>query len=157
MEKTRYVALLRGINVGGNNIIKMNELKILFEKMNLSDVQTYIQSGNVVFNDIESDKLKLVEKIEKRLSERLNDKIKISLLTLSEMGEIINKKPHKYGEENEKYKYDILFLIEPLTVKEALKEMQTREGVDEVYEGYRVLYFKRLKEKITKTHLKKII
>jgi uncharacterized protein (DUF1697 family) len=157
MEKNRYVALLRGINVGGNNIIKMNELKILFEKMNLSDVQTYIQSGNVIFNDFENDKLKLGAKIEKTLSEALNDKIKISLLTLSEMREIINKKPFKYGEENEKYKYDMLFLIEPLTAKEALKEMQTREGVDEVCEGNKVLYFKRLKEKITKTYLTKII
>jgi uncharacterized protein (DUF1697 family) len=73
------------------------------------------------------------------------------------MGEILNKKPHKYGEENEKYKYDIIFLIDPLTVKEALKEIKTREGVDEVYEGNRVLYFKRLKEKITKTYLTKII
>jgi uncharacterized protein (DUF1697 family) len=48
MEKINYVALLRGVNVGGNNIIKMNELKIIFEIMNLSDVKTYIQSGNVI-------------------------------------------------------------------------------------------------------------
>jgi uncharacterized protein (DUF1697 family) len=69
MEKINYVALLRGINVGGNNIIKMNELKILFENMNLSDVQTYIQSGNVIFNDFEKNKLKLGKKIEKNYPE----------------------------------------------------------------------------------------
>ena len=73
------------------------------------------------------------------------------------MDEIINKKPYKYGEENEKYKYDMIFLIEPLTTKEAMKEIKIKEGVDEVYEGNRVLYFKRLKEKITKTYLTKII
>jgi uncharacterized protein (DUF1697 family) len=157
MEKINYVALLRGINVGGNNIIKMNELKIIFEKMNFYDVQTYIQSGNVIFSDFEKEKLKLSKKIENKLSEILDNEIKISLFTLSEMGEIINKKPYKYGEENEKYKYDIIFLIDPLTAKEALKEIRTREGVDEVYEGNRILYFKRLKENITKTYLTKII
>jgi uncharacterized protein (DUF1697 family) len=142
---------------GGNNIIKMNELKIIFEKMNLSDVKTYIQSGNVIFHDFEKDKLKLTKKIENELSKTLNNEIKVSLFTLSEMEEIINMKPHKYGEENEKYKYDVLFLIEPLTAKEAMKEIQIRNGVDEVYEGNKILYFKRLKEKITKTYLTKII
>ena len=46
---TKYVALLRGINVGGNNIIKMVELKACFEQMGFADVETHIQSGNVVF------------------------------------------------------------------------------------------------------------
>jgi uncharacterized protein (DUF1697 family) len=125
--------------------------------MNLSDVQTYIQTGNVIFRDFEKDKLKLGKRIEKKLFETINNEIKISLFTLSEMDEIINNKPYKYRKEDEKYKYDVIFLIEPLTVKDAMKEMKTREGVDEVYEGNRVLYFKRLKEKITKTYLTKII
>jgi uncharacterized protein (DUF1697 family) len=157
MEKINYVALLRGVNVGGKNIIKMNELKIIFEKMNLSDVKTYIQSGNVIFNDFEKNKLKLLRKLENKLSKTLNNEIRVSLLTLSEMEKVINMKPHKYGEENEKYKYDVLFLVEPLTAKEAMKEIQARDGVDEVYEGNKVLYFRRLKEKITKTYLTKII
>jgi uncharacterized protein (DUF1697 family) len=157
MEKINYVALLRGINVGGKNIIKMEELKIIFEKMNLSDVRTYIQTGNVVFSDFKNDNFKLEKRIEKKLSETLHNEIKISLFTASEMGEVIKNKPYKYGEENEKYKYDMIFLIEPLTVKEAMQEIKAREGVDEVYEGKRVLYFKRLKEKITKTYLTRIV
>jgi uncharacterized protein (DUF1697 family) len=157
MKKTTCVALLRGINAGGNNIIKMNELKTIFEEMDLLDVQTYIQSGNVIFNGFGKDKLKLGEKIEKKLFKKLNNEVKVTLFTLSEMEKIINNKPYRYGEENEKYKYDVMFLIEPLNAKEALKEIQTRETVDEVYEGKRVLYFKRLKEKITKTYLTKIV
>ena len=46
---TIYIALLRGINVGGKNIIKMVDLRRVFEAMGLSEVQTYIQSGNVLF------------------------------------------------------------------------------------------------------------
>jgi uncharacterized protein (DUF1697 family) len=125
--------------------------------MNLSDVQTYIQTGNVIFRDFEKDKLKLGKRIEKKLFEIINNEIKISLFTLSGIDEIVNKKPYKYGEEGEKYKYDVIFLIEPLTASEAMKEIKTREGVDEVHEGNRVLYFKRLKEKITQTYLTKII
>ncbi|MDR2097137.1 MAG: DUF1697 domain-containing protein [Spirochaetaceae bacterium] len=130
---------------------------MIFEEMNLSDVQTYIQTGNVIFRDFEKDKLKLGKRIEKKLFEIINNEIKISLFTLSGIDEIVNKKPYKYGEEGEKYKYDVIFLIEPLTASEAMKEIKTREGVDEVHEGNRVLYFKRLKEKITQTYLTKII
>ena len=50
MIKTKYLALLRGINVGGNNIIKMTDLKACFESLGLADVFTYIQSGNVLLH-----------------------------------------------------------------------------------------------------------
>lgn len=134
----------------------MRELKKIFERMNLSGVQTCIQSGNVIFNATEKDKLKLGEKIEKNLSETLHGEIKVTLFTYPEMEEIMNGKPYRYGEENETYKYDIIFLIAPLTAKEAIKGIRLKEGVDEVYEGNGVLYVRRLKEKITKTYLTKI-
>ncbi len=47
---TIYIALLRGINVGGHKIIKMADLKQAFESIGLKQVKTYIQSGNIVFN-----------------------------------------------------------------------------------------------------------
>jgi uncharacterized protein (DUF1697 family) len=53
---TKYVALLRAINVGGNNIIKMDALRSEFEKMGFQSVKTYIQSGNVLFESDLSDK-----------------------------------------------------------------------------------------------------
>ncbi|MGZ3629987.1 MAG: DUF1697 domain-containing protein, partial [Ktedonobacteraceae bacterium] len=46
---TRYVSLFRGINVGGNQLVKMDALKELHTSLDLQDIQTYIQSGNVVF------------------------------------------------------------------------------------------------------------
>jgi uncharacterized protein (DUF1697 family) len=52
---TVYIALLRGINVGGKNIIKMADLKRLFESAELSEVKTYIQSGNVLFKSDEEE------------------------------------------------------------------------------------------------------
>ena len=152
-----YLALLRGINVGGNNIIKMDELKKTFEELNFSDVKTYIQSGNVLFKDAEKDRMKISEKIEKALLGKLNNKIDVMILTFSEMKKIVNEKPDKFGEENEKYKYDIMFLLEPLTAKEAVKEIETRDGVDEIYGGNKIIYFKRLIEKITRSYISKIV
>jgi len=52
-----YIALLRGINVDGKNIIKTEQLKQVFEGMDFSDVKTYIQSRNVIFRTSENDKL----------------------------------------------------------------------------------------------------
>ncbi len=58
-----YIALLRGINVSGHNIIKMADLKFMLEEMNYKNVRTYLQSGNVVFGCDESSDVKLAEKI----------------------------------------------------------------------------------------------
>jgi uncharacterized protein (DUF1697 family) len=60
MANTHYLALLRGLNVGGGNIIKMTDLKACFEKSKLENVATYIQSGNVMFESAEIDRVKLV-------------------------------------------------------------------------------------------------
>jgi uncharacterized protein (DUF1697 family) len=136
----KYLVLLRGINVGGNNIIKMDELKKLFEEAGFTGVLTYIQSGNIIFNDLEKNKLTLTEKIENILYKKMGNKITVSILTFSEIKKVINKKPEVFGEEKEKFKYDVIFLIEPLKTKEAVKEIKSREGVDEMYEGEKVIY-----------------
>ncbi|MCL2128215.1 MAG: DUF1697 domain-containing protein [Treponema sp.] len=144
MEKTDYLALLRGINVGGNNLIKMDELKNIFIGMSFTDVKTYIQSGNVLFMDHEKNKFKLVKKIEKTIFDKLNMKINVLTLTFNEIKNILNNIPEGFGKENEKFKYDIVFLIEPLLTKNVMKEMQAKKGEDQIFEGEKVLYIKRL-------------
>ena len=121
MENIKYLVLLRGINVGGNNIIKMEELKKVFEELKFTDVKTYIQSGNVLFHDHETNKIILRERIEKTLFKKLQNQVNIVILTLSEIKEIINRKPKDFGEDNE-YKYDVIYLIEPLKAKDAIRK-----------------------------------
>ncbi|GHV46070.1 hypothetical protein AGMMS49546_33390 [Spirochaetia bacterium] len=157
MDKIKYVALLRGINVGGNNIIKMDGLRKIFEKIGFSDVKTYIQTGNVIFNDTEKNKSKLTEKIEEKLFKETKSKINIVILTVFEINEIILKKPENFGENDEEYKYDVIFLIEPLKTKDAIKKFNPREGVDKIYAGKNVLYHSILKKERTKSHITKII
>jgi uncharacterized protein (DUF1697 family) len=157
MGKTEYLVLLRGVNVGGNNIIKMNELKTLFEDMNFTDVRTYIQSGNILFKEFENDKTKLVKRIEETLFGKLNNKINMSILTSTEVKEIINKKPEGFGEDKEKYRYDVMLLIDPLKAKDAIKQIKAKDGVDKIYEGKQVLYISRLISGLTKSYFSKIV
>ena len=157
MNKINYLTLLRGINVGGNNLIKMDKLKNIFVEMGFAAVKTYIQSGNVMFMDYEKNKLKLMKKIKKALFEKSKMEINVLILTLNEIKSILNNIPNKFGEENTKYKYDIVFLIEPLSTKEVLEEIQKRKNGDEIYEGDKVFYIKRLVKKLTGSYLSNIM
>ena len=153
---TDYLALLRGVNVGGKNTLKMDELKKLFEKMNCKDIKTYIQSGNILFRDCGNDKLKLAHKIEKALLDKTHNEIKVAILTLSDMQRIIQGIPDGFGGENQKYKYDVIFLPEPLTTKGMMKEIETIESDDRIYDGKRVFYVKRNIDKLTGSYISKI-
>ena len=155
-NKIKYLALLRGINVGGKNILKMEELKKRFEEAGFSDVTTYIQSGNVIFSDTENDKMKVSVKTGELLYKKLGNEIKVALLTIPEIKKIIDGKPEDFGEEKEKYKYDVIFLIDPLKAGDAMKEIKTRAGVDDLYEGDKVIYIRRLISELTKSHFSKI-
>ncbi|MDR0910210.1 MAG: DUF1697 domain-containing protein [Spirochaetaceae bacterium] len=157
MKKINYLALLRGINIGGKNLVKMDFLKNIFEEMGFEDVQTYIQSGNVLFKDGEKNKIKLAKMIENKLFEKLDVQINVLILTLNELENILNNKPATFGDENEKYKYDIVFLIEPLTTKEVLSNIDTKRGEDTISEGKNIFYITRLTEKLSGSYLTKII
>jgi uncharacterized protein (DUF1697 family) len=157
MADTQYLALLRGINVGGNNIIKMVDLKACFENMGFSDVVTYIQSGNVLFKADGKDKAKFTTKIEDVLSERFSYKSRIVTVTHKELKKVVEEAPKGFGEDLDKYRCDVIFLKEPLTIKEAMKNVRVREGVDGAYAGKAVLYFSRLISRASQSYLTKII
>ena len=89
---TVYIALLRGINVGGHNIIKMAELKQLFESMGLYEVKTYIQSGNVVFKSNEEEEV-LCNKIEHEINSVFGFSVTVVLRTSEELEQIITNLP----------------------------------------------------------------
>lgn len=157
MADTQYVALLRGINVGGINIIKMAELKACCESMGLADVATFIQSGNVLFRSAEKDKKKLANKIEKALSETFNYHSRIAILTEKELASIVEGAPPGFGRRPDEYRYDVIFFRAPLTPGEAIEKVKPREGVDAAYAGEHVLYFSRLVARASQSRLSKVI
>lgn len=89
----RYVAFLRAINVGGNTIIKMADLKKIFESLGFENVQTYIQSGNVIFDSDEKDTASLEKQIERQIETATGHKTQLFVRTLREVQAIAKKCP----------------------------------------------------------------
>ena len=152
----RYVALLRGINVGGNNLIKMSALKACLEAAGFGDVVTYIASGNVFFTT-SSERSALTAQIEKILTATFHYPSSVVLRTRKQMSDIVERAPNGFGKNPAKYRYDVIFLKEPLTANAAIKNVPTKPGVDEAHAGSGVLYFSRLISKATQSKLGKIV
>ncbi|MGH7676938.1 MAG: DUF1697 domain-containing protein [Gemmatimonadaceae bacterium] len=152
----RYVALLRGINVGGKNVIRMTDLRACFEKNGFADVVTYIQSGNVLFTPARTER-GLVERVEGLLGAAFGYKASVVLRTLKQMEEIVERAPKGFGTDQARYRYDVIFLKEPLDAATALKSVAVKEGVDQAHAGESVLYFSRLDSRASQSHLPKLV
>jgi len=153
----RYLALLRGINVGGNNIIKMADLKRCFQDLGLKDVVTYIQSGNVLFMSADKNRSKMEDGIEQSLSKRFNYKSRVVLVTDKDLKKMVEAAPKGFGKSPDKYRYDVIFLKEPMTPKEAMKSITPREGVDTADAGKGAIYISRLIAKAGQSYLSKVV
>ena len=153
----QYVALLRGINVGGKNLIKMTDLKTCFEDLGLKDVRTYIQSGNVLFSKSGTSPAKMTDQIEAALSKRFNNALRVVVRSRRQIKAIVTQAPKGFGDDLALYRCDVIFLKEPLTAAKAMKSVSTREGVDQAFAGKGVLYFSRLNSRATQSHLARII
>ena len=157
MTPVRYLALLRGINVGGGNVIRMADLKGCFEEMGFEAVATYIQSGNVLFRSEEKDPARLVTRIERALSARFAYASRVVLRTHKQLAHVVEHAPRGFGKAPGKYRYDVIFLKEPLTEAEAMKSVSTKPGVDAAHKGKGVLYFSRLASKAAQSRLTRIV
>jgi uncharacterized protein (DUF1697 family) len=153
----RYVALLRGINVGGKNPIPMPALRAAFEDHGFEGVSTYIQSGNVIFSAPSSSQPTLTEQIERMLRTAFGHyPASIVLRSRSQMRSIVEKAPKGFGGEPTKYRYDVCFLKSPLTPKAVVASVPTKEGVDRIWAGGGVVYFSRLTSRATSSRLNRV-
>ncbi len=157
MASTSCLALLRGINVGGNHVIKMTDLKTCFESLGLRDVATFIQSGNVVFTAPAGDMDKLAAKIEQALEKRYGFAVPTVLVPGAQLRHAVEKAPKGFGTKPTEYRYDVIFLRKPLTPAEAMKALSLKEGVDTAHAGKDALYFSRLESRRTQSHLSKLM
>jgi uncharacterized protein (DUF1697 family) len=152
-----YVALLRGINVGGKNLIRMPALKACFEANGFEDVATYIQSGNVLFGSSQTRASELANAIEEVLGQEFGYAATVVVRNRTQMRAVVHRAPKGFGAEPAKYRYDVIFLKEPLTAKAAIASVPTKPGVDEAHAGTGVLYFSRLISKATQSRLSRIV
>ncbi|ANJ26087.1 DUF1697 domain-containing protein [Agromyces aureus] len=164
MTSTSYVALLRGINVGGRNPVAMPDLVDCFEHVGVdgggfADVRTHLQSGNVLFTASVAKRAadtKLESAIEQALEKRFGFEIPTLVRSRDEFAATIEQAPADHG--SELLRSDVFFLKAPLTAEAVLAEMpELRQGVDAIAPGPGALYFSRVKAKATKTRIQKLM
>lgn len=153
-----YLVLLRGINVGGKNIVSMAALKKCLEGEGFEDVSTYIASGNVILKSKKSPK-QMQAQIEKLLPKKFklhSELIKVLVLSRAQLQVVVSKKPKGFGGQPAKYHSDAVFMMDT-TVAKAMTVFSPKEGVDRVWPGKGVIYSQRLSAKRTQSRLGKIV
>jgi uncharacterized protein (DUF1697 family) len=127
----RYIALLRGINVGGNTMIKMSELKAAFEDLGFENVVSYVNSGNLAFDTKKGSESKLASKIEKAVEDMTDKQVLVMLREQSSINEVLEHNPFD-GEYETHKQMHVLFLKEPIPTdrqKEILDLATDRERI----------------------------
>jgi uncharacterized protein (DUF1697 family) len=153
----RYLALLRGINVGGKNLIRMPELRAAFERAGFRNVTTYIQSGNVLLESKLKNPARLSGLIEEAVAKEFGCTSLAVVLSQEQLASIVLKAPPGFGADPSRYRYDVAFMKPPLCAQELLPTINLKAGVDEASESNGVLYFRRLTERASQSHLPKLV
>ena len=126
-----FVALLRGVNVGGNNMISMSALKKSFEALGFSDVTTYINSGNIIFNAKHADARKLEQQIERMMAKEYQLDSKVVVRSFSEMEKLVQSLPRNW-DGNSSWRYNVIFLRHTIDSEEILAELPANDEIEEV-------------------------
>ena len=151
-----YVALLRGINVGGNNKISMKELKIAFEKSGMTNVKTYINSGNIIFEDAKNNPQQIVAILEKAIKKTFKLEIKVWLRDIKNIQQVVKALPATWKNDNET-KCDVLFLSDEIDSKATIKELPIRSEYDTVKYVKGAILWKIDRKNVTRSGLQKIV
>ena len=124
----RYVALLRGINVGGNTMVKMADVKSLFQELGFTGIESYINSGNLAFNDKKRSESAIAGRIEKALKEKFDRDIRVMVREQTEIRNVLDNNPFK-GKFDSHKQMHVLFMQENMPKdKEELLTAQNRSS-----------------------------
>lgn len=136
----RYVSLLRGINVGGNALIRMPALKECYEAAGFTNVKTYIQSGNVLFDAPKEDPLIIAKKITSIIEKAFQLDVSALVIAKNAYVAMIDAVPKAWGEKQD-WKYNLLFLIPPYEIDDIIHDIGELKPDIEVMEvGKGVIY-----------------
>jgi uncharacterized protein (DUF1697 family) len=151
-----YVALLRGVNVGGKGIMKMAQLRECLERAGLTGVATYIQSGNIIFDSDHRTASALTAGIERAISTAFGYEAAAVVRSHAEFKRVLAEVPSNWPRGNHLRRY-VAFLRASLTAKQAMREIEVREGIDTVSTGKGVLYMSTLLSGLTRSRLTKLV
>lgn len=151
----RYIALLRGINVGGNHKVDMKKLKAIFESLGCFNVSTYINSGNVIFESTD-DKKHISDIIKNRLNSEFDFEIPLLIKTSNEMKIIADAIPKEW--QNDKAnKTDVAYLFPEIDSKETLDILPIKKEFMDIRYVKGAIFWNIERENYNKSNLNKII
>jgi len=140
----KYIALLRGINVGGKRKIKMADLRAMCEKIGLQEVQTYIQSGNLIFEDSEEDRSVLEKALQEQIKARFGFEIPVMMMTQTYLEQVAKNNPFLQQNEDLDTKLLHVTFLAAAPAEDLLNILEEQEtGTDEfkVLDKQVYLYF----------------
>jgi uncharacterized protein (DUF1697 family) len=152
----KYVALLRAINVGGRNLIRMSDVRTCLEAREFQQVSTYIQSGNVLFDSDATDVAELTSAIEKAFLEAFGTAVPVFLRSHRQMKTIVTAAPREWN-NGAALRRNVAFLRKPLTSSKAVAEMDPKPAVDSVKAGEGVVYMTTVMARLKQSGLPKIV
>ena len=151
-----FVALLRGINVGGKNRINMKLLEQTFERAGMNNVVTHINSGNIIFSYKDTLKTDLSSLLEEAIHDDFGLQIKVIVLTRDKIIEIVNAIPASWKNDKD-MRSDILFLWDEIDDESVLEKLVIKPAIDSVKYVPGAILWSVDKENITKSGKSKII
>ncbi len=126
----KYIALLRGVNISGKNKIVMSELKKVLEENNYQNVVTYLNSGNVIF---ENNKENIAENISKIIKDNFYLDIPVFVITETKLEDILNNAPDWWGTDNKEIYDNLIFIMSPTNFEDVYKTIgEPSEGIDKI-------------------------
>ena len=130
---TTFVSLIRGINVGGHQTVRIDELKELYTSLGFKDIVTYIQSGNIVFTSHDADLAHLPRQIEDSFAQKFGFRAKVMVRTSAELQAIIDCNPFQNQPMKESNRVVVMFL-DASPDRGLLKDLQeSYAGPEEFY------------------------
>ncbi len=135
-----YLALLRGVNVSGKSLVAMANLRAALAEAGLADVQTYIQSGNVIFTSGVKDTGKLAALIGNAIAKHFDMNVGVVVFSHDEWAHIISGAPKWWGKDPE-WKHNLLVLLKPYNMDDVIAAVgQLKPDIEAMEPGEGVLY-----------------
>ncbi len=151
-----FVALLRGVNVGGKSKVEMPRLRTLFETAGLDNVRTYINSGNVIFTGSRVVVPKLTSKLENAIESEFGFEVKLLLRDIETMSAVESAIPGHWVTDSS-MRTDVLFLWDEIANPDIVDELPVREGVDNVLYASGAIIWQVAAENLNRSGRTKII